>query len=74
MTGEVAVPVHDVRVGRTRFISCQSQGGDEGADAHLAVRIGIGNLAHDEMPALLLDEIAFVAQALEVGTTTEQCV
>jgi hypothetical protein len=29
--------------------------------------------AHDEMPALLLDEVALVPQALKVRITTEQC-
>ena len=53
-------------------ISGQREAGDEGADAHLPLRIDIGHLAHDEIPALLLDEVAFVPQPLEVGITTEQ--
>ena len=43
------------------------------ADAHLPMRIDIGHLSHDEMPALLQDEVAFVAQPPEVWITTEQC-
>ena len=39
------------------------------ADAHLAARIGIRHLAHDEIPALLLDKVAFVAQPLDPSQT-----
>ena len=70
---EVAIPMNDMSVGRTRLVSSQRQAGDEGADAHLPMRIDIGHLSHDEMPALLQDEVAFIAQPLEVWITTEQC-
>lgn len=70
---KIAIPMDDMGVGRTCLISGQREAGDEGAYAHLAARIYIGHLAHDEIPGLMLDEVAFVSQPLEVGITTEQC-
>jgi hypothetical protein len=69
---EVAIPVDDMGVGRARRIAGQREARDEGADAHLPMCIDIGHLPHDEMPALPLDEVAFVPQPLEVEITTEQ--
>ena len=69
---KVAVPMDNMGVGSAGRIAGQREARDEGADAHLATRIDIGHLPHDEMPALPQDEVAFVPQPLEVGITTEQ--
>lgn len=71
--GEIPIPVDDMGVGRSRPVSGQRQARDKNADAHLPMHIDVGHLTHDEMTALLLDEVAFVPQPLEVGIKTEQC-
>ena len=73
---EVAIPMDYMGargVGRASLITGQQEAGDERTDAHLAMRIDIGHLPHDDVAALLLDEVTFVPQPLEVRITTEQC-